>query len=371
MQRAVKRKDAPMKFPSNLENLVKRFPQYTCKDTIESIVPYIRLPWWTPSIDVHIEATKETAKEYHDTTAPGHISDSSTISIYTNGSGIDSNIGAAAVCPTVSITAHQHLGTESSYNVFAAELTAIHLAIRMLENVPQYTKCIIYVDSQAAIKPITNPGCQSGQSIIRTILDNVEELRRQNLNISISMVWIPGHKDILGNELVDVEAKKAAQTPELGMPFVHSPMKSSRNVVIKTAINGEWRNEWNQGKKGRHLRGITEQPESEAGLTLYNSLTTRKSVALLAQLRTAHCSLNDYLHRFGIQDDPQCECGEGCETVKHYLLRCEKYERQRDNLVKDVGVEEMSVAKLLGQSKNIKHTLHFVKTTRRFDEMHG
>jgi ribonuclease HI len=269
----------------------------------------------------------------------------------------------------VSIIAHQHLGTESSYNVFAAELTAIHLAIRMLENVPQYTKCIIYVDSQAAIKAITSPGRQSGQSIIRAILDNVEELRRQNLNISISMVWIPGHEDILGNELVDIEAKKAAQTPELGMPFVHSRMKSSRNVVIKTAINEEWRNEWNQGKKGRHLRGITEQPESEAGLTLYNSLATRKSVALLARLRTGHCSLNDYLHRFGIQDDPQCECGEGSETVVHYLLQCGKYERQRHNLLKEVGTEEMSVAKLLGQSKNIKHTLHFVKTTRRFDEM--
>jgi hypothetical protein len=71
------------------------------------------------------------------------------------------------------------------------------------------------------------------------------------------------------------------------MPFVHSPMKSARNVAIKfqvkTSINEEWTNEWIQGERGRHLRAITEQPESEAGLTLYNSLATRKSVALLAR----------------------------------------------------------------------------------------
>jgi ribonuclease HI len=201
MQRAVKSKDAPIKFPSNLENLVKRFPQYACEETIETIVPYIRPPWWMSIIDAHIDATKESAKLYHDSTHLAYTSNLSTISIYTDGSGIDGNIGAAAVCPTTSIIAHQHLGTESSY-VFAAELTAIHLAIRMLENVlPQYTKCIIYADSQAAIKAVINPGRQSGLSII---LDNAEELR---LNISISIVWIPGH-DILGNELVDTEAKK-------------------------------------------------------------------------------------------------------------------------------------------------------------------
>jgi hypothetical protein len=99
-----------------------------------------------------------------------------------------------------------------------------------------------------------------------------------------------------GNELVDAEAKKAAQNHELGAPFHHLPMKSARNTIIKKAINEEWSNEWIQGKTGGHLRAITEQPESEAGLTLYNSLASRKSVALLARLRMGHCSLNDYLH---------------------------------------------------------------------------
>jgi hypothetical protein len=163
---------------------------------------------------------------------------------------------------------------------------------------------IIYADSQASIKAVINPERQSGQSIIQAILDTVEELRRQNLNISITIVWIPGHEDIPGNELVDVEAKEAAQTPELGTPFRHLLMKSSRNAIIKKIINEEWSNEWIQGETGGYLRAITEQPESESCLTLYNSLTTRKSVALLARLRTGHCSLNGYLTVSGLKTIP-------------------------------------------------------------------
>jgi len=72
---------------------------------------------------------------------------------------------------------HQNLGKDSSYNDFAAELPAIHLTIEMLENVIQYTKCVMYTDGQAAI----NPGGQSSQSIVPAILDSVEDLRRKNL----------------------------------------------------------------------------------------------------------------------------------------------------------------------------------------------
>src|ERR1700738_2875370 len=82
------------------------------------------------------------------------------IIIYTDGSGIDGNIGAAAYCLTTTNVQGQYLGKQSHYNVYAAELTAIHLALKMVDDVPQYTECMIYSDSQAAIKALSKPGQQ-------------------------------------------------------------------------------------------------------------------------------------------------------------------------------------------------------------------
>jgi hypothetical protein len=86
--------DKTTSFPSNLDNLAKQFPELTSIPS-ETIRPHIRPPWWIPTIDTHIEPMKDNAKEYHDQTI--HLP--TTAYIYTDGSGIDGNIGAAAVCP--------------------------------------------------------------------------------------------------------------------------------------------------------------------------------------------------------------------------------------------------------------------------------
>jgi hypothetical protein len=83
-------------------------------------------------------------------------------------------------------------------------------------------------------------------------------------------------------------------------------------------------------------------------------------------MRTQHCSLNDYLHRFEIIDDPKCSCGETNETVAHYLLQCNNHEKEREALRKEVGAGGMRVEKLLGYPNLIKHTLTFVENTKRF-----
>jgi hypothetical protein len=97
-----------------------------------------------------------------------------------------------------------------------------------------------------------------------------------------------------------------------------------------------------------------------------HTLLTRKQGATLSQLRTGHCALNQYLHRFSITEDPHCECGNGIEMVKHYLLDCRTHEESRKELREKVGWRNMRVQKLLSNPKVVKNTMEFVDKTGRF-----
>jgi hypothetical protein len=54
--------------------------------------------------------------------------------LYADESGIESKIGAAIYQMDIDITRLQHLGSETQYNVFAAELTAMCLFARIIQD---------------------------------------------------------------------------------------------------------------------------------------------------------------------------------------------------------------------------------------------
>ena len=112
------------------------------------------------------------------------------------------------------------------------------------------------------------------------------------------------------------------------------------------------------GHDAKQLRRITSKPNVVKGTKLYKAVKTRHQASQLARLRTGHCSLNQYLHRFGHVESPTCECdSEAIENAQHYLLHCPRYDRQRAKLVKKVGVGGMWIEKLLGYSEALWNML--------------
>ena len=174
--------------------------------------------------------------------------------------------------------------------------------------------------------------------------------------------------EIIGNEEADKAAKEAARSKgRNGMPFIHQNMKSVRNQTIKQAAKKEWKIAWkNKNDSAKHLRRITTKIEAQNSHKIYDGIK-RSDVAQLSRLRTGHCSLNQYLHRFHYEESPECSCGSGAiETVEHFLIHCPKYDKERSKLIKNVGVGGMWMEKLLGHPKFIKFTLDYVKETGRF-----
>jgi ribonuclease HI len=362
LYRASLTRTAAIPHRSALGNLLNQFETLTKES--KHIKPFIRPPWWVPKFTVQFTPTKELAKTSHNISQA--TNNPNTMHIYTDGSNIDGKVGAAAHNATLLTTSQQHLGSETLFNVFAAEVEAINLALKQWQS-GRHPKCHLYSDSQSSCKAILQPMRQSGQSIIKGVLNRIDTIHRRHPNWQLAISWVPGHQGIDGNEHADAAAKQAARTlPQAHKDqYPHSRLKSSLRQAISSITTTKWDNYWSQNKTASHLRRIISRPGSKPGPKLYNSITTRASCAMLAQLRTGHCGLNKYLHRFKLADSAYCECGYGKETVEHFLLECRKYKEERKQLRKNVGWTKMKVEKLLGSITALKHTMEYVKSTGR------
>lgn len=146
-------------------------------------------------------------------------------------------------------------------------------------------------------------------------------------------------------------------------------LKSAKANAIHQPIKKECNEEWIYGRKtATRLRQVTKITKVKSSACIYEKLgNKRKNIATIARLRTGHCSLNSYLHRFNIIEDPTCECGDAKETVTHFLLVCSLYERERDKLRRKVGVGGMRVERLIRDPRSIEHTIEFIERVGRFN----
>lgn len=78
----------------------------------------------------------------------------------------------------------------------------------------------------------------------------------------------------------------------------------------------------------RRLMGSFNPQETFRAL----SKLPRPAATFVAQLRSGHCPLNGYLHRFKAADPPNCDLCQQTETTDHYLLTCRKYTGLRREL---------------------------------------
>ena len=356
---------------TNLEYLAKQYPQYSGlgeAPPLETIYPYIVPPWWDKPYNITISADKQTAEKEHQPDMATSISnDPNRLDIYTDGSGIEGQIGAAAYSPQTSTAIQEYLGPDTTANVFTAELTAIKLATEIINSQNhENLRCNIYADSQAALKALNKPGRQSGQSIIAEIIGNTKNIKRSR-PMDLTLTWIPGHVGIPGNERADAEAKKAALSKVRNQTNTQIRRLKSAQIMDINARTATLALE----KPDRRRRFAISIPGcNKAGSHIYGNLS-RSQTATLARLRTGHCRLNHYLHRFNIIEDPRCTCGHPKETVQHFLLECHDHNTPRHTLIARVGPRNMRVGKLLSDTRFIRDTIKYVEETKRFADNGG
>ncbi|KAK0458988.1 uncharacterized protein EV420DRAFT_344741 [Desarmillaria tabescens] len=217
---------------SPIHNLFDAFPELTaCFEQIR------RTPIPTPLENVlkfNIAASKDEAEERY------RKLPTSTEKIFTDGSAFKAGTGAAAwqfkqSAPNGGVFRHLHLGSD-----------------------PRLTKAHILLDSQAALLAIKTRITKSGRHLLEEFYRQLERLRKRCRSLEITMMWIPGHRKIDGNEEADWEVKMAAErnsTPLFDKCTILSkPIPHSKAVVVaaKTKqITREWLVEYQTSPKAR------------------------------------------------------------------------------------------------------------------------
>ena len=115
-----------MHFVSPLENFFKQFSNLT--HSTESIELFIHPLQWLLPIVTNIESQKNLAQSQHDVNLL--YQPSKVVQIYTNGSNINTKVGAATFSMTLNETIISYLGSNDHFNIFIAELEDINLGLK-------------------------------------------------------------------------------------------------------------------------------------------------------------------------------------------------------------------------------------------------
>jgi hypothetical protein len=120
------------------------------------------------------------------------------------------------------------------------------------------------------------------------------------------------------------------------------------------------------------LRTIDNSAPSKKYLRLIRGLD-RRQASLLFQLRTGHIGLNHHLFRIRKSESPSCPLCRGItvETVKHFLLDCPHYRRERHELQQKLRRNAGSLSFLLSSPVAVLPLLKYVHSTGRFKSFFG
>jgi ribonuclease HI len=319
-------------------------------------------PWETPTVRTHISlANKDEATDEHQQFLHTIAQRPKQLIAYGDGSMTDSAVGAGVV-----VIQNQQPDLETTHpmgmqaEVYDAELQGLLIAAQQttrlaFESNRTPTDIWIFCDNQSAIRRLQSFKPGPGQRIsleINSLTTALQAIRTQ-----LHVHWVPGHTDIVGNEVADRLAKIATTSDQPNFPIT---TLSFLRRAIRAQKGVDWMREWELSHHGRSYHG---KPTLRFG-DFYRKGSRQQTSQLLA-MRTGHGYFKSYLHRIPSSaiDNPRCSCGSASQTPKHLLLDCRHFRRQRKELKRTVGQLPMDLHTLLHTKKGLEATAEFLAET--------
>jgi ribonuclease HI len=357
-------------FRSPIHDLISDFKiQQRNMETIRTIR---YSPHWEFQAECRIVGAKKAMEEEKEDTAE--------LKIFSDGSGMDGMVGASAVLfkgGSERRSRRFKLGKDTLHEVYDGEGVGLLCAFNLARIESSFSRTSlrslsIYVDNEAAIRALELRKPAPSHYIWDAIQQEFDALRVEQPGVKVVVRWIPAHKDVLGNERADQEAKRATsgdvERPDHTFPSLlqHSlpHNRNSLRKIFKQQQTRKYELEWSTSPRYKRLAAIDTSLSPRPYQKLVADLP-KIHTTILFQLRTGYIILNDYLHRISKADSPDCDRCTHRETVIHYILHCPRYTRHRRQLQATVGFANMNVKTLLSTRKHLPALMQYVADTKR------
>jgi len=270
-----------------------------------------------------------------------------SIRIYTDGSKFEDTTSAAVIVPEAGVRKVFRIADSSS--VYAAELTAIKEAINWINTQPMHNnnKFTIFTDSLSSAQTIKSQRGTSRPTLMIELNEAINRLETRD----VTVVWIPGHVGVRGNEEADAAAKEGLNLRNVNSTdyIEYSEMYS---VIRKYSLQ-KWQKTYDDSTEGSFFKKI----EPTVSTKVKYADTPRGREVQITRLRLGRVITNDRLMTMKRHADGTCDRCKTPDSIQHLLLECTR---------KNISTRLKENSRSLGLEHNIKNILtdrnmqHFV-----------
>jgi ribonuclease HI len=281
-----------------------------------------------------------------------------SLAVYTDGSRDESSsTGASFYIPEANTSTGLRLTDKIS--VFSTELTAVRITLEWI--IKNQTTAIlqgnrniaIFTDSLSSVQSLESRYSKTRQDLINDIF-----VLKKNIPNPITIVWIPSHVGIKGNEIADILAKQALKSPTVDFHVNFGLIELYEE--INHHVLQLWQTQWYTTQKGAHYRSI--QPLVSNKIK-YADRNNRAKEVLISRLRLGKCRLNFYQQQLRMHPTGLCDTCRVPETIDHYVLHCTENQIFKELQIK---CDSLQIKCSLQNALSVSDLMHIVfKNTKR------
>jgi hypothetical protein len=177
--------------------------------------------------------------------------------------------------------------------------------------------------------------------LVAVCLDALSVLASLN---EITLVWVPGHRGIPGNEEADKVARQASAMLLLGPEPARGIPRCSAREAIKNWTEYQHYIAWKDLPGHRHDKRFIGRPRKRRAEDLLK--LSRHQLKMTVAVLTGHVPVRRHMYIKSLFDgDPTCRfCKMETETVQHIICCCEALARQRCDVLGKLFAEPKDIS---------------------------